>query len=88
MPSAPRKNIRLGRNEYVGRRIYFITICSENRRAIFQNVDRARAVIESLKHVSKSMDFLVHAFCVMPDHVHMLVEGKRVTSDVVRFVAQ
>ncbi len=88
MPSVPRKNIRLARDEYVGRRIYFITICTENRCAIFHNPKRARAAIESLERISKSMNVLVHAFCVMPDHVHILVEGKSVTSDVVKFVGQ
>ena len=84
----PRKNVRLARNEYVGKRIYFITICSEKRRAIFRNPLRARAAIESLKSISTSMGILVHAFCVMPDHVHFLLEGKNATSDVLRFVAQ
>jgi len=28
MPT-PRKKIRLARNEYIGRRIYFLTICTE-----------------------------------------------------------
>ena len=88
MVVVPRKKIRLARHEYVGRRIYFITICSEDRRPIFQNPNRAKAAIESLKIVSSSMNFLVHAFCVMPDHVHILVEGKTSTSDVVKFVAQ
>jgi len=88
MHLVPRRNIRLARNEYVGRRIYFITICSENRCAIFHNSDRARTAMESLKRVSTSMGILVHAFCVMPDHVHILVEGKHPTSDVVRFIAQ
>jgi REP element-mobilizing transposase RayT len=88
MPSVPRRNIRLSRDEYVGRKIFFITICSENRRVIFRNPLRAETAIESLKSISTSMDILVHAFCVMPDHVHVLLEGKNATSDVLRFVAQ
>src|SRR5215471_4679135 len=88
MPLVPRKDIRLARNEYVGRRIYFVTVCSEKRFAIFQNPCRAKAAIESLDRISKATDILVHAFCVMPDHVHILVEGKNATSDVLRFVAQ
>jgi putative transposase len=82
-----RKSVRLDRNEYVGRRICFITICSENRRPIFQNADRARVAIESLKRVSDSVGVFVHAFCLMPDHVHLLTEGKSVASDMVKFVA-
>ena len=88
MVVVPRKNIRLARNEYAGCRIYFLTICSENRCPIFRNASRAEAGIELLRRVSKSMDILVHAFCVMPDHLHVLVEGKSATSDVVKFVAQ
>ncbi len=88
MRCVPRKNIRFARQEYVGRRIYFITVCSENRRPIFQNAGRAKTAIESLKRISDSMGVLVHAFCVMPDHVHILVEGKSATSDMVKFVAQ
>jgi len=84
----PRKNIRFPRNEYVGRRIYFITICTENRLPIFQNAARAKTSIELLKSVSSSMHFHVHAFCMMPDHVHILVEAKTDTSDLVKFVAR
>jgi len=83
-----RKGIRLSRREYVGRRIYFITICCEERVPIFKDANRATIAVEELKSVSRSMDVLVHAFCVMPDHVHVLVEGKVCTADIVRFVAR
>jgi len=88
MAVAPRKNIRFARDEYVGRRIYFITICTERRRPIFRDANLAKTTIESLKHVSSSLNILVHAFCVMPDHVHLLLEGKTFDSDVVKFVAR
>jgi putative transposase len=32
------------------------------------------------------MAFAVLAYCVMPDHVHLLVHGRRHTSDLRRFV--
>jgi putative transposase len=83
-----RKNIRLSRQEYIGKRIYFITVCAEERRCIFQDSARATAVITELRKVAARMNVLVHAFCVMPDHVHILVEGKTPTTDLVRFVAQ
>lgn len=88
MSVTPRKNIRFPRNEYVGRRIYFITVCTENRRPIFRDASLATTAIESLKNVSSSMDILLHAFCVMPDHVHILLEGKTSNSDVVKFIAR
>jgi REP-associated tyrosine transposase len=88
MEIAPRKNIRLAREEYVGRRIYFVTACVEQRARIFQDGARANAAIEELKKVAAKADALVHAFCVMPDHVHLLLEGRAAQSDLVKFVAQ
>lgn len=88
MMIVPRKEIRLSRDEYVGKRIYFLTICAEQRRSIFLDSSRARIAIDELRKVADRMNVLVHAFCVMPDHVHLLVEGKTSDSDIVKFVAQ
>jgi len=88
MTVTPRKNIRLARDEYIGKRIYFLTICAENRQPIFRDGGRARAAIEELRKVADRLDVLVHAFCMMPDHVHLLVEGRTVQADVVEFVTQ
>ena len=84
----PRKDIRLARDEYVGKRIYFVTICAEQRRPIFRECGRAKIAVEELRKVADRMHVLVHAFCVMPDHVHILVEGENAGSDLVKFVAQ
>ena len=88
MFAAPRKEIRLPREEYVGKKIYFITVCAEERRPIFLDGNRANISIEALKRISQSMHFLVHAFCIMPDHVHFLVDAKNASSNLIRFVAQ
>jgi putative transposase len=88
MTACPRKLIRLPRQDYVGKRIYFLTICAERWRPIFQSPARANLAIQELRKITERMDIFVHAFCVMPDHVHLLAEGKTANSDVVRFVAQ
>jgi putative transposase len=85
---APRKEIRLPRDQYVGTRIYFKTICCEDRDAIFLDANRAKTAIEALKRVTKAMGFLVHAYCLMPDHVHFLIEAQCTTSNLIKFVAQ
>jgi REP element-mobilizing transposase RayT len=84
----PRKEIRLSRDEYVGKRIYFLTICAEQPRSIFLDSARAKIAIEELRKVAGRMNVLVHAFCVMPHHVHLLVEGRTAQSDIVKFVGQ
>jgi putative transposase len=84
---APRKEIRLPRDRYIGRKIYFVTICCQDRCPIFLGADRCKVAIEALKYVSESMGFLVHAYCLMPDHVHFLVEGQVASATLVKFVA-
>jgi REP-associated tyrosine transposase len=83
-----RKTVRLPRSEYIGKRIYFLTICVEERRPIFLDSGRALVAIEELKKVADRMNMLVHAYCIMPDHVHLLAEGITAQADVVKFVAQ
>ena len=72
-----RKNIRLMREDYFGLRAYFITICCEERHKFFADPARTARVIEHLREISTAQYFLVHAYCVMPDHLHMLVGGQK-----------
>ncbi len=83
-----RKDIRLAHEEYIGKRIYFLTICVEDRLPILHGGGRAKLAIEELKKVAGRHKVLVHAYCIMPDHVHLLVESPEVEVDVVKFVAQ
>jgi putative transposase len=85
---APRKQIRLPPDEYLGTAISFVTICTENRLAIFHNASRSNTAVEALRRTARLMQFLVHAFCLMPDHAHFLVEGTSASSDLLRFVSQ
>jgi putative transposase len=87
MVVAPRKEIRLPHDQYLGRKIYFVTICCQDRFPIFRDASRCRIAIDVLRRLSASMRFLVHAYCLMPDHVHLLVEGQLATSNLVKFVA-
>src|SRR5256885_8809074 len=54
MQTTPRKEIRLPREEYVGRKIYFITICCQDRLPIFKHVVRAKIAVEALRRDRKS----------------------------------
>ena len=85
---APRKQIRLMPDQYIGRAIYFVTICTQGRLPIFNDANRCKAAIEALNRTALSAQFLVHAFCVMPDHAHLLLEGGGAGSNLVKFVNQ
>jgi putative transposase len=83
-----RKEIRLPADHYLGNSIYFVTICGDNRAAFFYPPHRFEIAIETLKRVSGSMHFLIHAYCIMPDHAHLLAEGSSPDANLVCFVAQ
>jgi len=76
------KNIRLPAANYQGQRWYFVTLCCAARRPLFTNTARVYPVIEELRQQATAHQFDVHAFCVMPDHLHALVRGHQATSDL------
>jgi putative transposase len=81
-----RKNIRLHLIHYRGRGWFFVTICCESRRPVFSDHRNAEILVDLLKMTADKCGFGVHAFCVMPDHFHALVEGLAPTSDLLRFL--
>jgi REP-associated tyrosine transposase len=77
---------RLKTFDYLGFYRYFLTICAYDRVPIFigdQSVDR---VLMQLSRTADDQHFLVIAYCFMPDHVHMLVEGNHPAADFCEFV--
>lgn len=83
-----RKTIRLPRANYVGLRAYFVTLCCESRREVFRDDSRTRGLIARLGDYASKHFFAIHAYCVMPNHLHILVEAREPTSDLLRFVNQ
>jgi REP element-mobilizing transposase RayT len=81
-----RKLIRLPARNYVGRNTYFLTACTLRRDCIFSNPRWADLVAQSFLRAAKAEEFLLHAWCVMPDHVHVLAEGMAEASHMARFV--
>jgi len=80
------KNIRLPLDRYVGRAWFFLTFCCERREKIFLEPTRAESLLAHLRCEALSHGLAIHAFCVMPDHVHLLSEGLTPTSDLLRFL--
>jgi putative transposase len=66
---------------------YFVTIRSESFKHHFVNDEVLAKVIELLKSTADQEGFSVWAYCFMPDHAHLLVEGKHDNADMKHFVA-
>ena len=82
-----RKDIRLPGQKYLGKQLYFVTICCNNRLPAFSKRKLAARLIEYLLRTAAAASFSIHAYCVMPDHVHILAEGLHESSDLLRFIS-
>jgi putative transposase len=81
-----RRNTRLGRDNYVGLRTYFVTICCDRRVPHLQEPSIASRIMALLIGCAVRYSFQLHAFCLMPDHVHILAEGTRDDCDLLEFI--
>ena len=52
---------------------FFITSITYNRRRLFQVPANAELFLETLQHYRAESAYQLHAFVVMPDHVHLLL---------------
>jgi putative transposase len=71
---------------YVGQRMYFLTLCFEGKKTFGQNPRIASWLVERLARHAADCGFFVHAYCVMPDHVHVLACASSDRSDLRAFV--
>jgi REP-associated tyrosine transposase len=79
---------RLPGFDYVGPHAYSITCCTFSRRSWFTAAATVEAVRLELIQSSAEDCFAVLAYCFMPDHVHLLLEGTSPTSDLPRLMAR
>ena len=82
-----RKRIRLPASQYIGKQIYFLTLCTNGRHSAFANPSVGRWVLTRLRFASTNHNFAVYAYCAMPDHLHVLAESLAAKVDLVRFVS-
>ena len=52
---------------------FFITAITYNRRRLFQLPINATLFLETLQHYRTQGAYKLHAFVVMPDHIHLLL---------------
>ena len=69
-----RRSPRLKEFDYLGPLAAHVTFVTRRRQALFVNVNLAAVCIKALGEAEAHFSAKVHAYCVMPDHVHALVE--------------
>ena len=77
---------RLKGFSYTGLRHYSLTICTHHRSRVFVNREAVDLVVLQLVQTANRFQFAVIAYCFMPDHLHLVVEGTADYSSVKEFV--
>ena len=73
---------------YIGLHRYSLTFCTDHRRHLFTRPPVVELVLARISRVAKEHEFDVIAYCFMPDHLHLLIEGKSDQSDCKKFIAR
>ncbi len=74
--------------DYVGRYRYFLTFCTNRRIPRFTDPAVVDLVLSQISRAASEQAFAVIAYCFMPDHLHLLVEGRSEDADARRFIAR
>ena len=61
------------RIEYTGA-VYHITSRGNERKAVFKSDDDRLKFLNTLQHVNKRYNWICHAYCLMDNHYHLLIE--------------
>ncbi|OIO38164.1 MAG: hypothetical protein AUJ71_03725 [Candidatus Omnitrophica bacterium CG1_02_49_16] len=63
------------RIEYAGA-FYHVISRGNERRAVFRGDDDYKLFLSTLEEASDRFDVLIHAYCLMPNHLHLLIQTK------------
>ena len=78
-----RKSIRLSHHDYAAPASYFVTICTDGKRCLFGRVLQGSVELTELGRIAREnwvampshfANVNLHAFVVMPNHVHGIIE--------------
>ena len=73
---------------YVGLHRYSLTFCTHRRRHLFIRPGVVGLVLKQISRATFENQFAVIAYCFMPDHLHLLIEGRSDASDCKRLIAR
>ena len=76
---------RLQTFAYTGFQRYFLTFCTDARHKVFTNPLTVACVREQIMSAAHAQGFAILAYIFMPDHAHLLVEGKSEGADLRSF---
>jgi putative transposase len=82
----PRHPLHLSQFEYKGFWRYSLRFCTAARRRHFVVGEAVTLVRSQILRAASERDVSVVAYCFMPDHLHLLVQGATIDADLKRFM--
>ena len=73
---------------YLGRQCYFLTVCARRPPPPFLAADVVAFALGQLRQCMTDEALAVLAYCFMPDHVHLVIQGASEHADLRRAVAR
>jgi putative transposase len=70
---------------YLGFQRYFLTFCTAGRRTPFTRAEIVSQTRDQILQDARDLSMEIVAYCFMPDHVHLLVEGCTEDADLLAF---
>ncbi len=56
---------------------YFVTMATVGWVDLFTRKELKHVIIDSLRHCQKEKGLVIHAWCLMPSHLHMIVSTRK-----------
>ncbi|MDP2961093.1 MAG: transposase [candidate division Zixibacteria bacterium] len=81
-----RKNPRLKDFDYSQPYVYFLTICSKDKEKLFCNPGLNSEILNCLKQEKIEKRMEIYAYCLMPDHIHLLISPLESGVNVSKFI--
>ena len=72
---------------YVGIQRYSLRLCTNGRARLFTSREFVQVAVTQIQRTCEVEAFELLAYCFMPDHVHLVVEGRKATSDLIRLAS-
>jgi REP-associated tyrosine transposase len=71
--------------DYIGKHRYFLTFPTFERQPRFADAAAVALVLSHILRAAAALGFEAFAYCFMPDHLHLVVNGLRDNSDLKAF---
>lgn len=78
---------RIDRISYTGRSAYLVTTATRDRVKAFASLEFGRSCEQALLAMAGRTRFALPAYCLMPDHVHIVAVGQTADSDLRKLIA-